>query len=105
MASPLQVLVGEPGHLVIREASLVTREAQGHVLDGLVDVGPLLPNRFEFSGQLATRSAAHVAADDLGLAVGVDAVPFVERVASGASEAAASGDLGNHDSSPSCVSV
>src|SRR5207245_11415728 len=47
MASSLEVLVREPGHLVVREPTLVPSEAQRYMLDGLADVGPLLPDGFE----------------------------------------------------------
>src|SRR5262249_24853262 len=101
MASAPQVLVGEAGHLIVRQRPLVAGETHGHVLDWLRDVGPLLPDRLELSGQLRARSAGHVACDDLGLVLWAQAVAFVEDVACGASEAGASGDLGDHGSSPS----
>jgi len=105
MASPPEVLVRDPGHLVVRQRALVPGEAQRYVLDRLADVGPLLPDGFELPRQLRTRATRHVAADDLGLMFAIKTVPFIEGVAGGASEVAASGDLGNHDSPPSGVSV
>src|SRR5207247_7025997 len=95
MASPLDVLVRDPGHLVVRQRALVPGEAQRYVLDRLADVGPLLPDGFELSRQLGTRTTRHVAADDLGLVFAIKTVSFVEGVAGGASGVAATVSLGN----------
>src|SRR5262249_904423 len=105
MAPPLQVFVRRAAHLLFWEGPVVVGEAQGHVLDGLADIGPLLPDGLELPCELSARAAGHVAADDLRLMVGVETAAFVEHVARGTSEAAASGDLGNHESPPSGVSV
>src|SRR5207247_4217860 len=86
MASPLEILVREPGHVVVRQRALVPGEAQRYVLDRLADVGPLLPDGFELPRQLGACAARHVAADDLGLMLAVKTVPLVEGVAGVSSE-------------------
>src|SRR5947209_8112939 len=75
------------------------------MLDGLADVGPLLPDGFELPCQLRARAAGHVAADDVGLVIAIEATPFVEDVPRRSAEAASSGDLGNHSSPPSGLRV
>jgi hypothetical protein len=105
MASPLEVFVCEPGHVVVRQRALVSSEAQRQVLDGFADVGPLLPYGFELACQFHARAAGHVAADYLGLVIAIEASPFVKDVTRGSPEAASSGDPGNHASSPSGLRV
>jgi hypothetical protein len=97
VAAPLEVLIRDAGHLLVREWSLAGGEAERDVLHRLPDVGAQLAHSVELARELAACTPGHVPADDLGLVFGVKAVSFVKDVACGALEAAAARDLGNHN--------
>src|SRR5262249_37089211 len=101
----IEVLGRDAGHLLVRQRGVAAGEAQGDMLDGLRDVGALLPDRLELSRELAAGAPGHVPADDLRLLLWSESVSLVEHVASRAPEAAAPGDLGDHGSPPSAESV